>query len=81
MRRKRIVESFRSAAEAIGTVEAGMSLFAVTRGQWSMIDAIFHCLSQTGPANISVRRRPTSPSTGSLSNTPAPGTQSKTPTW
>lgn len=31
-----------------------MSLFAVTRGQWSMIDAILHCLSQTGPASISV---------------------------
>lgn len=52
--RKRIVESFRSAGEAIGTIEKGMSLFSVTRGQWSMIDAIFHCLSQTGPADVSV---------------------------
>jgi len=54
MKRKRVVESFRSAAEAIGPLEPGMSLFAVTRGQWSMIDAIFHCLAETGPANLSV---------------------------
>ena len=52
--RKRIVESFQSAGEAIGPIVKAMSLFTITRGQWSMIDAIFHCLSQTGPANVSV---------------------------
>ena len=31
-----------------------MSLFAITRGQWSMIDAVLHCLEQTGPAAISL---------------------------
>ena len=44
-RRKSAVESFSTAAAAIGKVEAGMSLFAVTRGQWSMIDA-FCCAAQ-----------------------------------
>ena len=39
---KRAVESFGNAAEAIGPIEPGMSLFAVTRGQWSMLDAILH---------------------------------------
>ena len=31
-----------------------MSLFAITRGQFSMIDAIFHCLHEIGPAEVSV---------------------------
>jgi len=31
-----------------------MSLFAVTRGQWSMIDAILHVLDQVGPAQLSL---------------------------
>jgi hypothetical protein len=54
MRRKRVVESFESATSTIGPIEPGMSLFAITRGQFSMIDAIFHCLKETGPAAISV---------------------------
>lgn len=54
MKRKRVVESFRSAAEAIGHLSPEMSLFAVTRGQWSMIDAILYCLSELGPAEVSV---------------------------
>lgn len=53
-RRKRAVESFRSASEAIGNIEPGMALFAITRGQWSMIDALLHCLDCTGPAQISL---------------------------
>lgn len=47
-------ESFKSAAECIGPIEPGMSLFAVTRGQWSMIDAILHTLDQVGPAKLSL---------------------------
>ena len=47
-------ESFARAAECIGPLEPGMSLFAITRGQWSMIDAVLHCLEQTGPAAISL---------------------------
>lgn len=53
-RRKTAVESFGCAAQAIGRVEAGMSLFAVTRGQWSMIDAVLHVLDQVGPAKLSL---------------------------
>src|SRR5271165_559698 len=51
---KRAVESFGNAAEAIGPLEKDMSLFAITRGQFSMLDAILHCLHELGPAAISV---------------------------
>jgi hypothetical protein len=54
VRRERVVESFESAAATIGPIEPGMSLFARTRGQFSMIDATFHCLKETGPAATSV---------------------------
>lgn len=54
-RRKRAVESFRTAAECIGKVEKGSALFAVTRGQFSMIDAILAVLDQVGgPSRVSV---------------------------
>lgn len=53
-RRKTAVESFGCAALAIGRVEAGMSLFAVTRGQWSMIDAMLHVLDEVGPSKVSL---------------------------
>lgn len=54
VRRKSAVESFGCAALAIGQVEAGMSLFCITRGQWSMIDAVLHVLDQVGPATVSL---------------------------
>ena len=53
-RRLRAVESFGLAAEALGPITAGMSLFAVTRGQWSMIDAVLYCLDEVGPAAVSL---------------------------
>jgi len=53
-RRARAAESFRTAAECIGEVGPGMSLFAITRGQFSMIDAIQHCLAAAGPSAVSV---------------------------
>jgi len=53
-RRLRAVESFGSAARDIGPITAGMSLFAITRGQWSMIDAILHCLDEVGPSRVSL---------------------------
>lgn len=31
-----------------------MALFAITRGQWGMIDALHHVLTQVGPASLSV---------------------------
>ena len=53
-RRKNARESFQTASECIGTVEPGMSLFAITRGQFSMIDAVLACLDQSGPASVSL---------------------------
>ncbi len=54
MHRKRVVESFENAAKCIGSIANEMRLFAITRGQFSMIDAIFHCLHEIGPAQVSV---------------------------
>ena len=53
-RRARAVESFKSAAETIGKIEHGSTVFAITRGQFSMIDAILHTLDELGPSEISV---------------------------
>lgn len=53
-RRKRAVETFGCAADAIGPVEPDMSLFAVTRGQFSMIDAVKHVIDQCKPADITL---------------------------
>lgn len=53
-RRTRAVESFASAAECIGPVEPGMALFAVTRGQFSMLDAVQHVITEVGPCEVSV---------------------------
>jgi len=53
-RRTRAVESFRTAAECIGPVGPGMSVFAVTRGQFSMLDAVLHVLDGVGPARLSI---------------------------
>src|ERR1043166_8804923 len=53
-RRRTAKESFGLASECIGECEAGMSLFAITRGQWSMIDAVLHVVDQVGPAHLSL---------------------------
>lgn len=53
-RRKRALETWANAAESIGPVEAGMSLFMVTRGQFSMIDVIYHILAELGGGGVSV---------------------------
>ena len=53
-RRQRAVESFRSAAECIGPIVPGLSLFAITRGQWSMLDAVQHVIAEIGPCEVSV---------------------------
>jgi hypothetical protein len=52
--KRRAVESFRTAAEAIGPIQPEMSLFAITRGQFSLIDAILHTMQQIGPSHVSV---------------------------
>jgi hypothetical protein len=48
------VESFKTAAECIGPVEPGMCLFALTRGQFSMIDVIHHLLTEIGGGHVSI---------------------------
>ena len=53
-RRARAVEAFAGAAAAIGPIDPGMSLFLVTRGQFSMLDMIQHCLSELGPSHLSI---------------------------
>lgn len=52
--RKRVIEAFQSAQETIGTIEKDYSLFAITRGQFSMIDAILATLEQVQDAEISL---------------------------
>ena len=54
MRERKAVESFRNAAEAIGTITKGFSLFGITRGQFSMIDLILACLDQAGPSRVTL---------------------------
>jgi hypothetical protein len=53
-RRKTAVEAWRNAAETIGKLENGMSLFAVTRGQFSMIDIINYLVVELGQAGVSI---------------------------
>ena len=54
VRREKCAESFKTASECIGILKKGSGIFALTRGQFSMIDAILACLDQTGPAAVSV---------------------------
>lgn len=54
MKRKRVVESFKSAAEAIGPIEPEMSVFAITRGQFSMIDCVLYAIAHINEPNVSV---------------------------
>jgi|SRR5580765_2383778 len=53
-RRARALETFGSAAEAIGRITAETNLFLVTRGQFSMIDMVRHVLADLGPAAVSL---------------------------
>ena len=53
-RRAKAKNSFTCAADTIGPVTRGMALFALTRGQFSMIDMIQHVLACVGPAAVSV---------------------------
>jgi len=41
-----------SAARAIGTLEPGCEIYGFTKGQFSCIDLIEHCLNCTGPADV-----------------------------
>ena len=48
-RHDRAIETFKSCAASIGELTKGMHLFAITRGQFSMIDAVLFALDHTGP--------------------------------
>lgn len=48
------VESLKSAGDAIGEIKKDCHIFAITRGQWSMVDAILYSLSQVGRSKISI---------------------------
>lgn len=52
--RRRAVESFGTAAECIGPVGPGMSVFALTRGQFTMLEALLAVLAGAGPSVVSV---------------------------
>jgi len=41
-----------SALQAIGDLQHGCDIFGFTKGQFSMIDVLEHCLKQTGPAHL-----------------------------
>jgi len=41
-----------SAKKAIGDLKPGCEIFGFTKGQWSIIDVIEHCINQTGPAHV-----------------------------
>ena len=41
-----------SAAKAIGELHSGCEIYGFTKGQFSLIDLIEHCLTCTGPADV-----------------------------
>lgn len=43
-----------SPKEFVGTISPGFHLFGITKGQFSLIDAIGELLEQTGPADVSI---------------------------
>lgn len=53
-RRLHAVESFQAAAECIGPIVPGLSRFAITRGQFSMIDAVLAVLDGAQSAAVSL---------------------------
>lgn len=53
-RRTAAVESFGNAANAIGPVSRGMSVFVVSRGQFSMSDAVRHVVDSVGPCRVTL---------------------------
>jgi hypothetical protein len=53
-RTARAVESLGCASAAIGPIPAGLRLFLLTRGQFSMLDMVLHVLGELGPAAVTV---------------------------
>lgn len=51
-RKRRIIENMTAtAARAIGTITPGCEIFGFTKGQFSIVDVIEHCVAATGPAD------------------------------
>ena len=44
----------KTAAEAIGPVNPGCEIFGLSKGQFSLVDVIRHCLTATGPADVTI---------------------------
>jgi hypothetical protein len=40
--------------EAVGPIEKGIEIFGLSKGQFSLIDIISHCLKATGPADVTL---------------------------
>lgn len=38
-------------ADAVGPIERGCEIYGMTKGKWSLVDLIEHCLAYTGPAD------------------------------
>jgi len=53
-RRKHAIEAWQNAGETIGKLEHGMSIFAITRGQFSMIDIVNYLLNEMGRSGVSI---------------------------
>lgn len=43
-----------TASEAIGPLWSGCEIYGLSKGQFSLIDIIAHCLPQTGPADVTI---------------------------
>lgn len=39
-------------AQAVGEITPGCEIYGLTKGQWSLIDLIEHCLAASGPADV-----------------------------
>ncbi len=53
-RRESALDAYQTAATTIGEIRRDMAIFALTRGQFSMIDAVLHCLESVGTAAVSI---------------------------
>lgn len=43
-----------NAADALGPIEPGIELYALCKGDYSLVDIVEHCLNATGPADVTI---------------------------
>ncbi len=53
-RQKKAIECFKSAELSIGPIEKGMSIFGITRGQFSMIDIVLYAIDELEDCELSL---------------------------